>query len=310
MQAAEVIEAYVRDVAHNLPRNKRNDVALELRSLLTDELAAKAAAAGRTPDQAMALELLRGFGRPAEAARRYHDRPPLIDPADTHRFLLWTVSGFVSMGTWAAFDPARTLRSEDLFNWLGMLLVAFSLLGWWRRRRPEDLRWRPGRGPDAMPRGLGLLALVATLVFPFAMYAAPQTFARLAFFGAIPTGGLELTEAFLGSWQRGLTLSLLGVLVLIYVFVTIHGGWRVWVRWVSVAAHAMLALMLLAHAAPMTAGIGGETFRVFVSERSNTVAAPILAAVAALLLLSALYGAYLESIRIRPAPVIDSRRTS
>ena len=88
MNANDVIDSYVRDVARYLPREKRNDVAFELRALLGDELAAKAQAAGRAPDKPMAMELLKGFGRPAEAAGRYHQRAALIDPTDTHHFLI------------------------------------------------------------------------------------------------------------------------------------------------------------------------------------------------------------------------------
>ena len=51
MNAQDVIESYVRDVARLLSRDKRNDVALELRELLHDELAARAEAAGRAPDR-------------------------------------------------------------------------------------------------------------------------------------------------------------------------------------------------------------------------------------------------------------------
>src|SRR5690348_3765322 len=82
MTADDVIESYVRDVARLLPHKRRDDVALELRALLQEELAAKAEAAGRPQDQAMAMALLAGFGRPAEAAARYEPRKPLIDPED------------------------------------------------------------------------------------------------------------------------------------------------------------------------------------------------------------------------------------
>ncbi|MEO8315303.1 MAG: hypothetical protein ABI645_10960 [Pseudomonadota bacterium] len=68
MTVYDVVESYVRDVARYLPRNKRNDVAFELRSLLHEEMAVKAQASGRTPDKVMVMELLAGFGRLAEAA--------------------------------------------------------------------------------------------------------------------------------------------------------------------------------------------------------------------------------------------------
>jgi hypothetical protein len=67
----DLIDSYVREVAECLPRKQRADVASELRQLLAEELDAKAVAAGRPADAAMATELLRAFGRPAEAALRY-----------------------------------------------------------------------------------------------------------------------------------------------------------------------------------------------------------------------------------------------
>ena len=59
MSANDVIESYVRDVARLLPNKRRDDVALELRALLQEELAGKAEAAGRAPDRAMAMALPR-----------------------------------------------------------------------------------------------------------------------------------------------------------------------------------------------------------------------------------------------------------
>src|SRR5688572_22470946 len=155
MDAHEVIDSYVRYVAQCLPLRKSDDVAFELRVLLADELAAKAESAGRAPDRAMAMELLQGFGRPAEAAGRYHPRSPIIDPADNHNFVIWAVVGAIVVSVLKPTDGAAYLR------WLGVLVVVFALMGWNRRRNPDVLRWKPNRGPDAMPRGLALLALAA-----------------------------------------------------------------------------------------------------------------------------------------------------
>ena len=86
MNANDVIESYVTDVAAQLPRKQRNDVAFELRALLDEELQAKAEAAGRGADAAMATELVRAFGRPADVAARYRPTLTIIDPADGHAF--------------------------------------------------------------------------------------------------------------------------------------------------------------------------------------------------------------------------------
>ncbi len=70
MTTNDLIEAHVTDVALRRPRAQRNDVAFELRVPLREELQARAEAAGRDADPALATELLHGFGRPAEVAAR------------------------------------------------------------------------------------------------------------------------------------------------------------------------------------------------------------------------------------------------
>src|SRR5690606_241861 len=138
MNAHDVIESYVRDVARFLPRDKRSDVALELRELLHDELAGKAAAAGRAPDRALAMELLGDFGRPAQVAARYQPRNPLIDPEDNHNFVIWAVVGFLALAVLSGGSK------PDLLGWLGLLFVVFACIGWFRRRQPAGtFNWKP-----------------------------------------------------------------------------------------------------------------------------------------------------------------------
>jgi hypothetical protein len=303
MNASEVIESYVRDVARCLPRGKRNDVAFELRSLLGDELAAKAQAAGRAPDKAMVMALLKGFGRPAEAAGRYHQRPALIEPADTHHFLIWALAGAVSVSVLSAMSPAEGRDGGDLFlKCLGALVIVFALIGWWRRRHPEAMGWKPTHGTDWMPRRLAVPALVATLIFPVFMYAAPQTFTRVMFLGAIPSSGLELTEAFGRSWERAATMTVLILLAAMYAATVVQGGWRSWTSWAGIVLHGGLGLLLGAHGGLARQGL------VFASSKANEVAAPIFGLVGAFMLLCAFYEMYREWTRISPAPALEVRR--
>lgn len=307
MTADAVIEAYVRDVAKYLPRGKRNDVAFELRTLLQDELAAKAERSGRAPDREMALEILQGFGRPAVCAARYQPRPPLIDPADNHNFIIWAVAGAL---------VAVILNPHGLswFAWIGGVFLYFAVAAWVRRRWQGDrLGWIPTRRVERFPprvvRPLALLGALGTLVFPFFMYLAPRTFADILFLGRIPTGGLELTEAFTYSWQRGVTLALLGFIVWLHCAVAWQGGWRAWSRRSSVAAYVLLGVMLVVHSAPLRAP-GVESYAIFVSGTANGVAMPILALVGALTVLSALYEAYREWARVDPAPAAGAGLTA
>ena len=93
MNANDVIESYVTEVAVKLPRKQRNDVGFELRSLLHEELQSKADAAGREADAGRATELLQAFGWPADVAARYRPALTIIDPADGQRFLRTTAIG-------------------------------------------------------------------------------------------------------------------------------------------------------------------------------------------------------------------------
>ena len=302
MNAHDVIESYVRDVASCLPRSKRNDVAFELRALLAEELAAKAQESGREPDKAMAMELLKGFGRPSEAAERYHQRPAVIASSDTHHFLIWSMAGVIALSVLSGISATGSVDGSHVLQWLGVLVVAFAVRGWLRRKNPHAMGWKPRPGQDVLPRWAAALCMVALLVFPTWMYAMPQTFTEVAFVGFIPTDGLELTEAFRHSWQRWLTLSLLCMAAASYGVVLIQGRWYSQTRWFSVAAFMLLGMMLVAHAAPMAVLPGREPFMVFASEMANTVASPIFALVGAMLVLCTLYEAYREWSRIRPAP--------
>lgn len=291
MTAHEVIEAYVRDVARYLPREKRNDVAFELRGLLHDELTAKAAAEGREADREMVMGLLAGFGRPADAAARYHPRPPLIDPADNPDFLIWAVVGAIF------FSVVRRHDDHAPLQWVGIVFLYFVLVAWFRRRQPSPrLRWRPKRDPlpEVGGRAVALLCGVATLVFPFAMYLAPQTWWGIASFGKSPTSGLALTDAFLHSWVRVVTLAALGLVVAIYLIAAAQGGWRAWSRRALLVANFLVGSMFVLHAAPIVT--------IFESSVTNRIAMPIFGAVGAMTLLLTLYAAYTEWARVSPAP--------
>jgi len=93
MTATQLIESYVDDVVRRVDRKRRNDVGVELRALLGDELAGQAESAGRPADMDMAMELLRRFGRPADVAVRYRAGIPdrraggwsCVRPADGDR---------------------------------------------------------------------------------------------------------------------------------------------------------------------------------------------------------------------------------
>ncbi len=299
MTAHDVIESWVRDVARLLSRKRRDDVAFELRGLLQEELAAKAAAAGRPPDRAMAMALLADFGRPAEVAARYEPRRPLIDPEDNHSFVIWTIVVLVVVGM------SEERSGDEAIRLFGVLTGVFMAIAWFRRRRSEGrFGWtpRPQPNPERAPRWQALLAAGGLIVFPLAMYVAPQAFWDTATFGRGVGGGLALTDGFLQSWQRAATIGWLLAYISVWLAVAAQGGWRRWSRRAGIVTAIGLGLMLLGHAAPMMTLLDRTPFAIFALPGADAVAAPWFRLAGALLLLGALYDLYLEWARVEPAP--------
>lgn len=302
MDVNEVIESYVRDVAACLPRDKRNDVAFELRALLHEELTARAQVSGTTPDRQMAMALLKDFGRPAEAAQRYHARPALIAAADTHHFLIWALGGLVVLGMHAVLGGKHTDIDSMFLQWLGLLLIVFAAIDFLRRRRPDRFDWKPKRGPEWMPRSVSAISLVGLLLFPVFMYAAPQPFASLLLQGRLPVDGLALTPEFAASWQRGVTLVLLIALALQHGIALVLGSRQAWLRKLDVGLNLAVGVAAIAHASPMLDIATGHVFHVFRSAKANANAAPIFLMVGGMMVLFSLYYGWREWAAIQPAP--------
>jgi hypothetical protein len=148
MDAQVVIDSYIDNIAARLPRKLRNDVGVELRTLLVEQLTAAAADAGRAPDEKLAIDVARRFGRPEEVAARYSSRGfQLIDPEHAPAFVKLSTACVAIH--WAATLPAvfasRMTIGEwwlssgfSALAWVGVLVVWFGLAAAVRRRSPVD----------------------------------------------------------------------------------------------------------------------------------------------------------------------------
>ena len=273
MNANEVIEAYVNDVAVQLPRKQRNDVAFELRALLSEELQARADESGRPADADMAIEFLQAFGRPADVAARYRPTLVVIDPADGHAFVRLTVIGVLviwTLGLIAQFEPP--IQSVEQFLWAlgqwwtktviaslwwpGVLAVYFAMAAWARRRSPQSKPWKPVAA-DHIPGGRAAMVMgLAGVVLGLLVLTDPR-WVLDAFWGgqAAPAAYEALTYADTFRQREGVLLWLLVALNIPLLAAAIVMG-----RWTTLLRRVQTAGSLATCAAMAWAVVDGPIF--------------------------------------------------
>jgi hypothetical protein len=289
MNAHEIIESYVADVARLLPRKQRADVAAELRSLLRDEIGA----AG--PEEALAR--LRAFGKPADVAARYHTPYAVIDPIDTHNFVLAAVVGALLI---PSTNPRLPLSIDQnaasllFLAWLGTLVIVFALKSWAARRWPEHFQWKPSkvRDYDAV-RAVEQIPLIAILIFYEVAYLLPGPTLSLLTGGHIATAVLAYTADFTNP------LRMLWFALIVPLLVALEAMAMVWGRWTRLTRMIEIALFLLAGAQLGWHASYGDIFANAQAEHSARITFQVLGAA---FTLTAVYKIYREWGRIPPAP--------
>ena len=83
-----LIDAYMQEVGRNLPVKNREDIEKEIRTLVEDMLDDASNAAGRAPDEAMVVDVLKKLGSPEKVAASYAPARYLVGPAYFPIFLL------------------------------------------------------------------------------------------------------------------------------------------------------------------------------------------------------------------------------
>lgn len=260
MDANALIEAYVDDVVRHIDRKRRNDVGWELRALLREELAGDAADAGRAADRALAVALLRRFGRPEEVAARYREPGfPIVDAIEARSFVRLTAIGMALIwctGLISLFSGGSGLErlgawwmtwGLGAFWWPGFLVVMMSVAAWVRHRFPVLDDWMPRVvDRDLVNRRAWVLAIMCFTIGTIWL-TAPAWFVEWL------TGG-RLAPAFYASliyddsfvaWRLPVLLSLLMGQVALYVALVIRGRWSARTRVIDMAFSVAITTMLL-----------------------------------------------------------------
>jgi hypothetical protein len=305
MNANELIEAYVDDVVRRLDRKRRNDVGVELRALLGDELQELSGTAGRPADEAMAMALLRRFGRPEDVAARYRAPGfPIIEAADAPAFvklsaigmgLVWIVGLFVIFRDGGGLERlSRWWMTFGLgaFWWPGFLVVCSGIAGWIRRQFPVTDEWKPRvLDRDRINRPAWVLA-IAWIILGTIWLTSP------AFFVEQLTGGrlapefyrtLMYNESF-RQWRLPLLLMLLTGQLVVYAVLVARGRWERTTRRLEMILTAATSALLIWS---LAAG------RIFQSEVSNRIAGSVIVVVVVIAIWDIATKVYREFARVR-----------
>jgi hypothetical protein len=298
MHANEVIEAYIDDIVRLLPRRQRDDVAVELRTLLSEELSAKARESGRPPDEALALSLVRGYGPPNEVAARYQPAWAIIAPADSTSFIRAAIIGAAALLLLSLLRrrlPPMPGTDDDVVGlrvlaWVGLLVVAFGVKSWARRASPSTALWRPRDRDRASRFGTAIAVPIATLVV--ILYAAPAWALDRVSGGRLDTSWAAYTADFQRLRLPWFIGGMVGLLAL-QSYVAIRGRWRRLTRRINIGLNLALAVLVLSFA------VAGNIFQ---SSAVDQIARSVLALVAVIYVPSVGVQVYGEIGRIdRPA---------
>jgi HAAS len=138
-RASELIERYLYAVAEELPRDSRDDVVRELRTLIEDKLEDRAEALQKPVDEALVTYVIQELGAPRTVARRFDPRPEYLIGARFYpafmKFLkigLAGLAGLVVLSTVLGriSSPAGIFTGATLWNIVRMYFqMAIMLFG-------------------------------------------------------------------------------------------------------------------------------------------------------------------------------------
>jgi len=300
MDADDVIDSYVQDVARQLPPGRRNDVAYELRALLRDDLRARAAAAGRPADAAMALELVRAFGRPARTAVQYYRPFTIIEPSDTRNFVVAAVTGGFVLSVLLyptaeqTYPEAGRRSTGATLGWLGVLVLVFGVRSLVLRYRPDAFAWkpRPLRGSDraSRPANAALALLWSALLV---LYVAPGAVMATLTGGHVDEHRLGYSDSFSSPLRMPWLVGAFAVAALLFGYLAVRSRWQPFTRWARIVLTLHIGTQI---------GWHSRYGDIFADPGTDRIAVAVFAIASAALVLTGGVLLFREVNRVRPAP--------
>lgn len=219
MSEKEMIERYIYEVTKRVPQEMREEIALELQSLITDM---------REDEDITVEEVLQKLGNPAEFAKRYNDRPNYLIGPEYYDNYMWViklaligigisavVSAIVEGITEAAnltdffigfFNELIVNAINGVYGVVGIVTIIFGVLEWKKVKvsiKPEN-KWTVGDlsknaatvkswTPNSLPpvpdkravirRGDSVFSIIFSTVFATLFLLAPNLFGAFHYEG-------------------------------------------------------------------------------------------------------------------------------
>ncbi len=265
MEVNELIERYVNEVGRHLPRKMRDDIQLELSSLVHDALEERAADSGGEPTTKMAADVLREMGKPEDMAASYLPEQYLIGPHlfPTYRLVITIVlvivgilflvaTGFSLFNSEAAEMGGKFLNVVSGF-WttaltnFAIITLIFAVIEAVTRQKKDikvvtlaDLEdWDPyalpeAKDPDRVKRGELIAGIVFTILIIILFNVYPQWIGVVTF-----TGGQDPVFFPFLAPEFAVHIPWLTALwtadILMKLVVLVQGRWQRPTRWLEFA---------------------------------------------------------------------------
>jgi H+/gluconate symporter-like permease len=169
-----LIDKYIERVGDNLPRNDREDILKEIRSILEDTLESRSEAENRPVDEELTISVLKDFGTPTKVAASYLPPRFLIGPRLYPTFLMITkiILGIVLLvgvvvTSVALFQQPYTIETGiefvlkklleivgSMLSVFGNIVFVFAIVEWaLSKAKPENEdSWDPNSLKDETDR--------------------------------------------------------------------------------------------------------------------------------------------------------------
>ncbi len=212
MNEKDMIERYIYEVTKRVPQDMREEIALELQSLIEDM---------RGEEESTVEEVLQKLGSPAEFAKKYKDGPDYLIGPEYYEHYVWvlklaligigisavvsaTMEGITGSETWADFfikffGELFYTAISGAYSVIGIVTIIFGVLEWKKVKislKPED-KWTVGDlsknvaavkswTPNSLPpipdkravisRGDSVFSIIFITLFAALLLLAPELF--------------------------------------------------------------------------------------------------------------------------------------